>query len=480
MRLDKLMMLGTICLACAVPLSALAESPAELLEKGIYQEETTGNLDEAIKIYRAVVSEAEKTQAIAAQAQYRLGLCLLKQGKKDEAAAAFRDVVEHFADQTEVVAKAREHLPSAVEWAPAPWESGERLTLSMRLAGGLPIGIVGLGVDEGEVGEKAVWKMTARRFVTGGQNQGTSQMVIDRSTNRPLAEVWQHSLLGDCNATWSDNAIVITAAAKGDTPEKTTTVTYDAPAYSNDQMFFAFRQLPLAVGYKATIPLRVTFTGGNGVDLTVDVSKKEIIETPSGTFECFKLETNILQTFWIADVPQRYLVRFEAQGVIADLTSIGKSEPTIIKDDSLGLSLTVPAGWFYYHSSPPSRKDIEGVVMVAPELISASLRVQNTSQLNENARQSPRAWAEREIEQAKDIYKNVQSRPEGVQNTTLAGAPAAVYTLDHEVNGQPEFYTAVLAIKGEKAIDLNLSGSLSQAEASREAFASIREALTIN
>ncbi|MFT4559742.1 MAG: tetratricopeptide (TPR) repeat protein [Porticoccaceae bacterium] len=61
---------------------ANAASPAESLEKGIYNEETTGNLDEAIKHYRQVLSDAQKTEGLAAQAQYRLGRCLDKQGKK--------------------------------------------------------------------------------------------------------------------------------------------------------------------------------------------------------------------------------------------------------------------------------------------------------------------------------------------------------------------------------------------------------------
>ena len=49
-------------------LAANTDSPAEALEKGIYNEETTGNLDEAIKHYRQVLSDAQKTEGLAAQA----------------------------------------------------------------------------------------------------------------------------------------------------------------------------------------------------------------------------------------------------------------------------------------------------------------------------------------------------------------------------------------------------------------------------
>ena len=51
---------------------AAAASPSELLEQGIYSEETKGDVDAALKLYQQVVTEAKTGQAVAAQAQYRL------------------------------------------------------------------------------------------------------------------------------------------------------------------------------------------------------------------------------------------------------------------------------------------------------------------------------------------------------------------------------------------------------------------------
>ena len=70
---------------------ANAASPAESLEKGIYNEETTGNLDEAITHYRQVLPDAQKTEGLAAQAQYRLGRCLNKKGKKKGSGRSLQD-----------------------------------------------------------------------------------------------------------------------------------------------------------------------------------------------------------------------------------------------------------------------------------------------------------------------------------------------------------------------------------------------------
>jgi hypothetical protein len=58
---------------------AAAASPSELLEQGIYSEETKGDVDAALKLYQQVVTEAKAGQAVAAQAQYRRGHLLLQE-----------------------------------------------------------------------------------------------------------------------------------------------------------------------------------------------------------------------------------------------------------------------------------------------------------------------------------------------------------------------------------------------------------------
>ena len=201
--------IGAVLFAIMVAASAQAhaDSAAEMLEKGIYNEDTVGNLDEAIKIYRKVVELGEQAEAVAAKAQFRLAQCLLKKGQRSEATAAFKKIVTDFPNQKDWVTKAKQHLPNALRFQDAPWKNGECLTLEMRLSGGHPIGVVGAYVESAKVDGKDVWKMYVRRFVAGGQNEGTSQVVVDQATNRPLSTSFQHLVLGSAEATWSDSAI---------------------------------------------------------------------------------------------------------------------------------------------------------------------------------------------------------------------------------------------------------------------------------
>src|ERR1700687_2136420 len=75
------------------------ESPSELLEKGIYNQETKGDLDSAIAIYLQVVSESNNNHQIAAHAQFRLGQCYLKKNQPADATAAFEKLLHDFPNE---------------------------------------------------------------------------------------------------------------------------------------------------------------------------------------------------------------------------------------------------------------------------------------------------------------------------------------------------------------------------------------------
>ena len=156
-----------------------AQSVAETLEKGIYNEETTGNLNEAIRHYKQVLTEAKKTEGLAAQAQFRMGRCLKKLGKKQEANDAFQALIDNYPQQTELVEKARKMLSTHPELAEVPWKSGESLTYTMTLEGGLPIGLIGCAVNAARRDGRDVWEMDVRRYLAGGGNSGVSRAIID-------------------------------------------------------------------------------------------------------------------------------------------------------------------------------------------------------------------------------------------------------------------------------------------------------------
>jgi len=100
--------LGFTPMAVAIPAS-------ELLEQGVYAEETTGNLAVAIEIYQQIVKDPDTADAYLAQAYYRLGLSYSKLGKDNEATIAFRKVIEEYPNQASIVTLSTSKLNLLVE-----------------------------------------------------------------------------------------------------------------------------------------------------------------------------------------------------------------------------------------------------------------------------------------------------------------------------------------------------------------------------
>src|SRR5882762_227075 len=88
-----------------------AQSTADLLQRGIYAQETAGDLDRAIQIFRQVADPASGNKSIAAQAQYQLVLCMLQRGDRAGASKEIETLARNFPEQQELTIKARKLLP---------------------------------------------------------------------------------------------------------------------------------------------------------------------------------------------------------------------------------------------------------------------------------------------------------------------------------------------------------------------------------
>jgi tetratricopeptide (TPR) repeat protein len=90
-----------------------AQTASTLLEKGIYTEETVGDLPKAMEIYQKIISNAQADRPSVAQAYFRLGNCYLKNGETKNATETFKKVINDFPDQKDLAEQARKKLPKA-------------------------------------------------------------------------------------------------------------------------------------------------------------------------------------------------------------------------------------------------------------------------------------------------------------------------------------------------------------------------------
>jgi tetratricopeptide (TPR) repeat protein len=113
---------GLVLAVCITATPGLAQTTTELLQKGIYAQETEGNLDNAILIYRQIVNSAPSQRDLAAQAQFRLAQALLQKGDLTSAAQEFDKLATDYSDYRNLVgslsaqnSKREEHDRQAIE-----------------------------------------------------------------------------------------------------------------------------------------------------------------------------------------------------------------------------------------------------------------------------------------------------------------------------------------------------------------------------
>jgi carboxyl-terminal processing protease len=113
MKTSLLLSAALVLVASAQP--PRASSAAELLEKGIYTEETKGELGAASQIYQQIVDDPRADRSLVAQAQLRFGLCELKQGHKPQAISALERLTHDFPDKEKLLSLVEAHMPQLLD-----------------------------------------------------------------------------------------------------------------------------------------------------------------------------------------------------------------------------------------------------------------------------------------------------------------------------------------------------------------------------
>jgi len=107
---------STLMIVLLPAASAFAQTASEQLQKGIYTQETLGDLDAAIQIYRQIVSSNPSQRALAAQAQFRLFQALMQKGDFNNASQELQNLAMNYSDYRELImsmadARGRSHGP---------------------------------------------------------------------------------------------------------------------------------------------------------------------------------------------------------------------------------------------------------------------------------------------------------------------------------------------------------------------------------
>jgi len=476
-----LAMVIVLVIALGITAPAAAQSAAELLEKGIYTEQTVGDLTAAIEIYTQVVENDKANRSYVAQAQYRLGMCYLKRGSDAEARVALDKLIREFPEQEQLVARARERLAAAqpaLALGPAPWEDGETLEYRMNLPTGKVIGSLLLRAESTVVDGFAAWRLELRRFIANNADAyGVSRILVDRHTQRPISSTFRHGILGNADAIFGLDGVKITGGPT------VTHVDSQQEIYDNDQSMHLMRMLPLEPGYEVRFALLPTWTA-EIIEIGLKVTGKEICQVPAGEFECYAVDLDIGQpgrsagrqkhTYWFSTGRERYPLRIKDGGVVIELAEIGRSEPgatVAFGLENFGFSSILPAGWWFYEHGMTARTNKAMIRLLDPD--AAAISAVEVDRCPRGKCPSLQQTAEREVSGARRRFDAYKLRQESWTERTVDGRPLISFVGDYERDGKPWVQYRIYTFVDDVRLEFIFRTPVGRFEGLRAAFDSI-------
>ena len=318
--------------------------------------------------------------------------------------------------------------------------------MEMQLPNGMGVGQQVYRVAAIEKEGQPHWECQTWQTVEINGQLGKSRVLIDKETFAPLNSTWKHTMLGQAKGTYSKNQVVIQSSNQKDP----TTLKFTGRVFDNEQAAEMFRRLPLKEGFKTTVQI-VSTLGTTLIPLEVNVSKLEKIDVPAGSFECFRLELSIGQTFWISTDVHRYIVQFRGGGVTAGLSEIRQSpfdESTEVEEPNFSVAL--PPDWFVYTPSGNEQDPSPTTTIIDPDSISNTRIEAGPLDRIQADHASPDVWLEKSIEEYRERMNDFKLQSPGIETTTVGGQPAAKATFTFE-EGNREMTAQRITIFGKSS-----------------------------
>lgn len=367
-----------VVLALGMSSSGWAQSNSALLEKGIYAEETLGNLSDAINAYLQIIGHADAARPIAAQALLRLGICYLKSGKRGEAQATFAKLIQLYPEQKELIARIPAS-PNASElhFLPAPWQDGEVLEFVANTKGEGASGLYVFRVEAAEENGRKAWHFES----IGAHEQFNTlctNVLADADTMTPISADMRGRGI-DAHANFTVGRVHIQPSKKG-TPGD---IPLNGMVYDDSQVFQLVRRLRLTEGLQITIPL-IDILSGAVTEIRVSVERREKITVPAGIFDCFRVMVSRgprgvanEQTVWITADSHAYIAKASFSGDSEiQLTSVHSTPKGTVyewEDREAGFRSLMPAGWQIYRVPHRDHPNLYFIFDIIPPELKAEL-----------------------------------------------------------------------------------------------------------
>jgi hypothetical protein len=438
----KLLIILLIISSLIFSSSVWGDSVSTLLEEGIYAEETKGDLDEAISIYKKIIDENEGNRINIAKAYYRLGTCYLKTGDEEKAIETFKKILNRFPKLAEVVKDAKIQLSKLgalddgnkpLEIGPVPWEAGETCWYSIKSPPTMSHVRMIVSVKSVIMNSNDLWRFE-NYLVIPQENQSQLKRVdVLKKDFRPFSGLAKGAW-GKIKVTYGKDHIQMDIDSQ-DTKDKKE-IPNSQIVYDNEQVIYLFRRLPIQENYSSIISLFNPQTG-SVLEVKVRTTGLETVEVPAGTFKCYGVELELgpamKQKLWFSADNKRYLVKIDAGSImeIEKIEQVSNDEPEVFNDSEFGISMSAPAGWHIVKSPITDRFKMIAVVM--PPEMNAWFPFLITEHGGAIKPESLRGVSESEVSALKQIFKNYSVDPVSWKADLIGGLHSISYCAEFDV-----------------------------------------------
>jgi hypothetical protein len=356
----KILIVISIISILVFNLLAWGDTVSTLLEEGIYAEETKGDLDEAITIYKKIIDENAGNSANIAEAHYRLGTCYLKTGDETKAIEMFKELLTGFREHEEIASDAgyqlvkmnaldeEDQIFTPLELGPAPWETGETCWYTFGTPAIKSLGKGILSIKDITINGNDLWRIEYSVIIAGEGASTLNRTDVFKKDFKPFAGLVKGAA-GNFKVKYEKDHIQLDTDSLG--TKDTKEIPINNTVYDNIQFFYLKRRLPLNEVYSASLSIFIPQTG-DIMKVELRTAGMETVKVPAGTFECYCVELVMDSKklkLWISTDDKRYLVRYDdgAKGVmeLEKIEQVLKDEPEVFKDSEFGVSMSAPAGW---------------------------------------------------------------------------------------------------------------------------------------
>lgn len=435
---------------------AETKSMDNLFQEALFIEETEGDMEKAILKYEEILSRAkrdttsnEEEKQLLSRTEYQLGICYLKQGNKEQAITQFKKIITAGHAHDEVLNKTRNYLekinpefcekPAEIAFLKAPWGTYEECRYKVYTQNGGEIGESLIAIEETEKGNSTSSVISCKELIPTDAYTRKAVLHCEPKSFTPISCSVTVANLWNWHARFDGSSIKYTSNMPNKNTENSTT--YSQQIFDYEQVRHMVRRLPLEVGYQDSA-LIFTTTSGMHSKGQLKILGMEQIETPMGSFNCFKAavsaslqgDQNYTQTLWISADEHRYVVQTKSGKLTDKLVTVEVQKPTagqIVQGDSIDILMELPHGYDYYHSLTTMQFEtlyqIFSPKTMAWTVLASKKKAPNLSNIE---------YVKQEAKMYKEWWKKFSVRKNSLREITINGIPAVQEIVDVRFNAK--------------------------------------------